>query len=155
MACQTKVSRPRFGLVLSLAVLGLAGCFSFESGNMIHFKWGLRSGTSTIKRHATHDLVRFSPGRTDRERGKAAATILRTALRDVQMPNFFRVRWTAATASDQYQDIGEDIRALKRSSRCLAMRMKAGWGSWGYSWFTYNFGANGCTWGRDPVPASP
>ena len=138
-----------------IAVIALVGCFSFESGGMIYFEWGIKAGTSTIKRHATRDLVTFSGGSTDYSKGKGASGILRTAIAAQDMPDFFRTRWNAATASGQYTDIGEDIRALKGTSRCLAMRMTIGWASIGYSWFTYAFGSNGCSWGADPVPTSP
>ncbi|MCU1498966.1 MAG: hypothetical protein JWM47_2919 [Acidimicrobiales bacterium] len=141
--------------MIGLVLLSLVGCFSFESQDMIYFRWGLRSGTSTIKRHASRDLVTFSPGRTDRRKGKAAAKLLRTAIRSVRMPQFFRQRWAAATDPGQYEDIGEDIRAMRGHSRCLAMRMKAAWMTWGYDWKTYGFGHGGCTWGHDPVPQTP
>lgn len=142
--------------VVVVATFALTSCFSFESGGMISFSWGLRSGTTTIKRHASRDLAFFAaPEPTRYRRGRAAATILASVTKDVSMPDIARDRWKAAIAPDQYQDIGEDILTLAWESRCLAMRAKAGWVDWGYDWFTYASGEGGCTWGRDPVPGVP
>lgn len=158
MTSSPLLQRPRARLlaVLALSISLTAGCFSFDSGGMIHFSWGLRSGTTTILRHASRDLAFYTKHEsTDYVRGRSAAALLRTASSDIAMPSFFRDRWVAATAPDQYVDIGEDIPDLWGRSRCLAMRLKIGWGDVGYSWFTYQFGDGGCSWGWDPVPEVP
>jgi hypothetical protein len=70
------------------------------------------------------------------------------------MPDFFRDRWTAATHSDQYNDIGEQVRLIGSSSKCLQLKISVGWGDIGYDWKSTPFGGN-CTWGVDPVPGYP
>ena len=141
----------------SLVVLvALTGCFSFDHRNILHVQTGYRAATVTIKRHASRDLVTQSiDGRTDRAKGEKAAGLLRTAAAQAALSGFLAARWNAATAPDQYTDIGEDIRRMYGHSRCLAVRAKVGWASIGYDWFTYVFGEAGCDWGFDPDPKSP
>lgn len=156
MSCSPIIRRTVAMVALVASSLLLVGCFSFESGGMIHYEHGIRAGTTTIKRHASRDLAYLTKNKpTKHARGAAAAPILRTAAKDIGMPSFFKDRWAAATAPDQYEDIGEDIPLLWGHSKCLAMRAKLGWGTFGYSWFTYQFGEAGCDWGKDPIPSIP
>ena len=142
-------------VLATLLTASLSGCFSFDKG-MIHYQHGIRAGTATIRRHASRDLAFYTRNhRTDDARGAAAAGILRTAAATVDMPGFFRDRWNAATAPDQYGDIGEDIPALWGRQRCLAVTAKAAWFDIGYEWFTDPFGDGGCDWGPDPVRDVP
>lgn len=140
-----------------VAVSALSGCFSFAAGGMIAYDHGITAGTVTIFRHPSRDLAFFSKSQpTMWKRGRAAAGILNSAAQDLAMPGVIRDRWNAATAEDQYSDIGEDIPDLWGHSRCLAMNAKLGWGNIGYNWYTIQRNTGQCRWGDvDPVPTVP
>lgn len=137
---------------LCLAVVLLSGCWSFTRSGMVRVNGGLQSADVIIFRHATRALIPvYDVTRgTDRQKTAQVAKVLRTAAGSLS--GFARDRWNGATGSDQYREMSSELRSTRTRSRCLAVKIDAGWGTFGYDWHTHAMGSDGCTWGRNPLP---
>jgi hypothetical protein len=138
-------------LALGLAISLLTGCWSFTKGGMIRVNGGLQSADVIIHRHATRALlVAYDVTKgTDWQKTRAVSDILRTAAGELN--GFVRDRWWAATDNSQYSEMSHELRYSRTRSRCLAVRIDAGWGTFGYDWHTHPVGNDGCNWGRNPL----
>lgn len=153
-------SRPRHRrsrrvvVAVSLCLTGalLSGCWSFTRSGMVRVNGGLQSADVIIFRHATRALIPvYDVTRgTDRQKTAQVAKVLRTAAGSLS--GFARDRWNGATGSDQYREMSSELRSTRTRSRCLAVKIDAGWGTFGYDWHTHAMGSDGCIWGRNPLP---
>ena len=141
---------------LGIAALVLSGCINIRGDEMIGIQFGVPSVYVTIRRHASRDVVYVSSGSSDYERGSKASGVLRTASDWLDLNGFARDRWIAATAPDQYADLGAAVRDVDGRARCLNVQAKAGWGNVGYNWSYRDFDdRTACYWGADPAPDIP
>lgn len=154
LAHRTHGRRPRLlhlGLALGLSLSMLTGCWSFEKGGMIRVNPGLQSADVIIYRHATRALIvayDVTSG-TAWQRTRAVADIVRSAAGELS--GFVRDRWYGATDNSQYTEMRQELLYTRTRSRCLAVRIDAGWGTFGYDWHTHPLGNDGCNWGRNPL----